>query len=101
MGPSFTFIASPVKTRKDFFRSVFLNFLNIGLIRTFGEKQIGIGSAIFTLISINGHYCAVSQNLFGFEHNAGVTRVKSHIGVMLGQPEAKLFRNTLLHQKLV
>ena len=39
------------------------NCLTIGYA-SFGENKIDIGSAIFTLISINGHYCAMSQNLF-------------------------------------
>ena len=29
-----------------------------------GEKKIEIGRTIFALISINGHYCAIPQNLF-------------------------------------
>ena len=57
------FFASPVKARKDCFPLFFDNCLTIGYA-SFGEKKNDVGRAIFTLISINGRYCAMSQNLF-------------------------------------
>ena len=51
LGPMILFFASPAKTRKDFFRTIGYT--------SFGEKKM-----ILMLISINEHYCTMSQNLF-------------------------------------
>ena len=52
LGPLISFFASPVKMRIFWFGYA-----------SFGQKN-DIGRAILTLISINGHYCTMSQNLF-------------------------------------
>ena len=62
LGSMISFFASPGKTRKDFFHSILVIAL-LSVTHLLVEKN-DIGRAIFTLISINGHYCAISQNLF-------------------------------------
>ena len=44
--------------------ALFWQLPNYNWLRIFWWKKNDIGRAIFTLISINGHYCAMSQNLF-------------------------------------
>ena len=65
LDPTFRF-SRIMSKRGFFFFSLFSlfwgNSLNIGYA-SFGEKNI-YGQRHFTLISINVHYCAMSQNLF-------------------------------------
>ena len=59
LGPKLSFFASPVNAYRFFL--LFFDCLTIGYA-SFGEKN-DIGRAIFTLISMNGHYCAMSQDI--------------------------------------
>ena len=56
-----SFFASPGKTRKDFLRSFSVIAKRLHIF--WWKKKNYIGFAIFTLIIINGYYCAMSQNL--------------------------------------
>ena len=62
LGPMILFLASTVKTCKDFFQLFFV--IALLSVTHLLVKKNDISRAIFMLISINGHYCTMSQNLF-------------------------------------
>ena len=65
LGSNISFFPSLVKTRTDFSPFLLLpKYSSFCKKKKKKKKKKDIGSTISTLISINWHYCAMSQNLF-------------------------------------